>query len=121
MTVEEIEIIIKGNVDDAVNKIEGLKTKINSALTQAMKPIQQVNATIKSSGITQNLQKISNDVNTATSSASKQMEILSREIEMQQKKMQGLTKEYEYQKNILVENYLKNMDLLRKWKIQQIR
>lgn len=101
MTVEEIEIIIKGNVDDAVNKIEGLKTKINSALTQAMKPIQQVNATIKSSGITQNLQKISNDVNTATSSASKQMEILSREIEMQQKKMQGLTKEYEYQKNIL--------------------
>ena len=101
MTVEEIEIIIKGNVDDAVNKIEGLKTKINSALTQAMKPIQQVNATIKSSGITQNLQKISNDVNTATSKASKQMEILSREIEMQQKKMQGLTKEYEYQKNIL--------------------
>ena len=101
MTVEEIEIIIKGNVEDAVNKIEGLKTKINSALSQAVKPIQQVNATIKSSGITQNLQKISNDVNTATSSASKQMEILSREIEMQQKKMQGLTKEYEYQKNIL--------------------
>jgi hypothetical protein len=101
MTVEEIEIIIKGNVDDAVSKIEGLKTKINSALSQAVKPIQQVNATIKSSGITQNLQKISNDVNTATNSASKQMEILSREIEMQQKKMQGLTKEYEYQKNIL--------------------
>ena len=101
MTVEEIEIIIKGNVEDAVNKIEGLKTKINSALSQAMKPIQQVNASIKSSGITQNLQKISNDVNTATNKASKQMEILSREIEMQQKKIQGLTKEYEYQKNIL--------------------
>lgn len=101
MTVEEIEIIIKGNVEDAVNKIEGLKTKINSALTQAMKPIQQVNASIKSSGITQNLQKMSNNINTTTSKASKQMEILSREIEMQQKKIQGLTKEYEYQKNIL--------------------
>lgn len=101
MTVEEIEIVVKGNVEDAVSKIEWLKSKINDALTQVIKPIQQVNTSIKSSGMTQNLQKISNNVNTATSKASKQMEILSREIEMQQKKMQGLTKEYEYQKNIV--------------------
>lgn len=101
MTVEEIEIIVKGNVEDALNKIEGLKTKINSTLSQAMRPIQQVNTSIKSSGMTQNLQKISNNVNTATSKASKQMEILSREIEIQQNKIQGLTKEYEYQKNIV--------------------
>ena len=54
MTVEEIEIIVKGNVDDAVNKIEGLKSKINDALTQVIKPIQQVNTSIKTGGITQN-------------------------------------------------------------------
>ncbi len=101
MTVEEIEIIVKGNVEDAVSKIEGLKSKINDALTQVIKPIQQVNTSIKSSGMAQNLQKISNNVNTATSKVSKQMEILSREIEIQQNKIQGLTKEYEYQKNVL--------------------
>ena len=40
VTAEEIEIVIKGNIQDALKKIDELKTKINEELLQATKGIE---------------------------------------------------------------------------------
>lgn len=84
VTAEELEIVIKGNIEDAVNKIESLKAKMNNVLSQATKPIHQMNTAFKSSGVTQNIDK-----------TAKQMEILSREIAMQERKVDSLKKKYQ--------------------------
>lgn len=83
VTAEELEIVIKGNIEDAVSKIESLKAKMNNVLSQATKPVQQMNTAFKSSGVTQNIDK-----------TAKQMEILSREIAMQERKVDSLKKKY---------------------------
>lgn len=80
---EELEIVIKGNIKDAVQKIDYLKSKINNVLA---KQAQALNPQMEA--VTKTVAK------TATTTASS-MSIANREIDLQKEKVKQLRKEYD--------------------------
>ena len=83
VTAEELEIVIKANVTDAIKKLEGLKGQIQKTMSKTVQPMQKVNT------------QVAKSMTTTMNQTSKAMSILSREIEMQERKVESLKKKYQ--------------------------
>lgn len=81
VTAEELEIIVRGNVQDAINKLEQLRSKMNEQLTKVNQKIQP------------SMQQASKAVSDYASNSVSKMSIINREIDLQQQKVKSLQKE----------------------------
>lgn len=88
VTAEELEIVIKANVTDAIKKLEGLKVQIQKTMAKTVEPMQRVNTQVaKTMGATMN------QTSKAMSTTASKMDIVNREIELQTKKVAKLRQE----------------------------
>lgn len=87
---EELEIVIKGNIKDAVQKLDYLKNKINNVLSKQAKALEP------------NIKSVNKTMVQSAKTAATSMSITNREIDLQEKKlkklMQAQKKYNEYQK-----------------------
>ena len=105
-TLEELEIVVRANIKDAVTKLEELKAKIQQKVSTEMKKMQPT--------INQTASTISSTVN----KSSKQFDILGKQIEIQRQKVQKLRNEFEKSISVkgldinkVAENYAKQVSL----------
>lgn len=90
VTAEELEIVIKANVTDAIKKLEGLKGQIQKTMSKTVEPMQKVNTQVAKT-----MSTTMNQTSKAIGTTAKQMSILSREIELQERKVESLKKKYQ--------------------------
>lgn len=83
ITVEELEIVVRGNIQDAVNKISQLKVQINNTLNRKMQEAKP------------QIQSVSNAVTTTTNKMATQYRILGKQIELQESKIESLRQKLE--------------------------
>lgn len=86
MTLEELEIVIKADISDVTNKLNQLKAQLQDKVQgNVQKAVAQVRPEIES---------IKTSVVNTTSVASRQMDILNKQIELQARKVRKLKQEY---------------------------
>ena len=86
MTLEELEIVIKADISDVTNKLNQLKAQLQGKVQQnVQKAVSQVKPELES---------LKTSVSSTTSVASKQMEILNRQIDIQAQKVKKLKQAY---------------------------
>lgn len=79
-TLEELEIVVKGNIKDVVAKLEELKEKIQVKVNSEMEKMQP------------SVNKISNSITSSISKSANQFDFLGRQIDIQKKKVDELRK-----------------------------
>jgi ElaB/YqjD/DUF883 family membrane-anchored ribosome-binding protein len=80
---EELEIVIKGNIKDAVQKLDYLKYKINNVLDKQAKALQP------------SMDAMNKTMVRNAKTTSDRMSIANREIDLQKEKIKQLTKQYD--------------------------
>ena len=80
---EELEIVIKGNIKDAVQKLDYLKYKINNVLDKQAKALQP------------SMDAMNKTMVRSAKTTSDRMSIANREIDLQKEKIKQLTKQYD--------------------------
>lgn len=88
VTAEELEIVIKANVTDAIKKLEGLKGQIQKTMSKTVEPMQKVNTQVAKTMSTS-----MNQTSKAMGTTASKMDIVNREIELQTKKVAKLRQE----------------------------
>ena len=88
VTAEELEIVIKANVTDAIKKLEGLKGQIQKTMSKTAEPMQKVNTQVAKS-----MSTTMNQTSKAIGTTASKMDIVNREIELQTKKVAKLRQE----------------------------
>ena len=86
MTLEELEIVVKADITDVTSKLNQLKAQLQDKVqANVQKAVAQVRPEI---------QRISTSVTSTTAVATKQMEILNRQIDIQAQKVKKLKQAY---------------------------
>lgn len=88
VTAEELEIVIKANVTDAIKKLEGLKGQIQKTMSKTVEPMQKVNTQVAKTMSTS-----MNQTSKAMGTTASKMDIVNREIDLQTKKVAKLRQE----------------------------
>ena len=94
MTLEELEIIVKGDTTDVTKKLQQLKAQIENIVQGTISKVSQ-QAQPNFTALKQSVESVSTAVSNASSNSAKSFEILGREIEHQKKKVMELRKQYE--------------------------
>lgn len=94
MTLEELEVVVKGNTTDVIKKLENLKAQIQDSVQGSVqKAVEKAQPSFNA--LKQSFESVSATVNSSNSKTMKSFEILGREIELQKKKVMELRKQYE--------------------------